>query len=154
MLDRRRLFLGLLAGLTLHATAATASDTPRQESDAAAASRRFCAESLAGELWSRTELYFGLSRSGGPDVTAEEFEGFLDTEVTPRFPDGLTVLDARGQYRGSDGTVAKEGTKVLVILYPWSKARSRALDTIRERYTAAFDQQSVLRVDATNCISF
>ena len=45
-----------------------------------------------GETRTKTELYFGLSRPGGAEkVSAEEWRGFLDNFVTPRFPDGLTV---------------------------------------------------------------
>src|SRR5262245_35074003 len=40
-----------------------------------------------GELWARTELYFGSARPDGSVVTEEEFRKFLNEEITPRFPD-------------------------------------------------------------------
>ncbi len=46
----------------------------------------------------QTTLYFGLSRPAGKDITAEEWQQFVDRDVTPRFRDGLTVFDARGQW--------------------------------------------------------
>ena len=48
----------------------------------------------------RTELFFGSERPNKPEVSDTEFKLFLDQEVTPRFPDGLTVLKGFGQFRG------------------------------------------------------
>lgn len=48
--------------------------------------QRFCKHRLHGELFSRTELFFGLSRAApDPDVTEAEFPAFIDDEVTPVF---------------------------------------------------------------------
>ena len=42
------------------------------------------------------ELVFGRSSDDAahPSVSEADFTRFLDKEVTPRFPDGLTVIDA------------------------------------------------------------
>jgi hypothetical protein len=42
------------------------------------------------------ELLFGVSRKGAP-VSDEEWQSFVDQEVTPAFPDGLTILEGYGQ---------------------------------------------------------
>ncbi len=44
------------------------------------------------------ELVFGRSSDdpAHPSVTEADFTRFLDEEVSPRFPDGLTVIDAQG----------------------------------------------------------
>src|SRR5690606_17520158 len=63
------------------------------------------------EAWVRTELFFGLSRAAGPEIGEAEFQGFVDREVTPRFPDGLTLLSAAGQWRDAQRRVLKEGAK-------------------------------------------
>ena len=62
--------------------------------------------------FARTELFFGTARPDGV-VTKEEFLVFIDQEVTPRFPDGLTILDGHGQFRGADGVLVKENSFVL-----------------------------------------
>jgi hypothetical protein len=141
-------------GFALVSAGVAADPATVRREDAASQARRFCEESLGGELWSRTELYFGLSRSGGPEIGESEFEEFLDTVVTPRFPDGLTLLSGDGQFRDGDGAVAKERSKLLILFYPWSNARSRAIERIRAIYKRDFQQQSVLRVDSTSCVSF
>ena len=115
---------------------------------------RFCEKKLNGELFWRTELFFGLSRSNGPDVTEEEFQHFVDTEVTPRFPDGLTLLTGRGQFKGSTGTIIQEGSKVLILLYPFNHKSNKAIEQIRDAYKDTFQQESVLRVDGQSCVSF
>ena len=96
----------------------------------------------------RTELFFGTAKPDGV-VTDEEFFAFLDAVITPRFPDGLTLLKGDGQFRGEDGVIIKEDSFVLILLYPLEDFRvsTRRIDVIRERYKDQFQQQSVLRVD-------
>ena len=105
---------------------------------------------LAGSLnFARTELFFGTAKADGSVVSDREFNRFVDAIVTPRFPDGLTLLEADGQFRNAEGDVIKEKSFVLILLYPVEDFRdaSRRIDVIRERYKARFQQESVLRVD-------
>jgi hypothetical protein len=96
----------------------------------------------------RTELFFGTARLDGA-VTEAEFLAFLDAEVTPRFPDGLTLLKAHGQFTGDDGILVREESFLLVHLYPLESAKEgdRKIEAIRRRYLKQFQQESVLRVD-------
>jgi hypothetical protein len=64
-------------------------------------------------------------------------------EVSSRFPDGLTVWDADGQWRAG-GAIKHERTKVLLIVHPDTAAAHQAVRTIITRYRKAFDQESVL----------
>jgi hypothetical protein len=98
--------------------------------------------------FARTELFFGTAKPEGV-VSEEEFLAFLDQEVTPRFPDGLTLLKGDGQFRGENGVIVKEDSFLLVLLYPLEDFResSRKINTIRRLYRAQFQQESVLRVD-------
>ena len=82
------------------------------------------------------------------------WEGFLGDTVTPRFPDGLTVLDGRGQWRGAEGLVQKERSKVLVILAPPGGDEMRLIDEVSDEYKGRFAQESVLRVVYDACVSF
>jgi hypothetical protein len=116
--------------------------------------QHLCTRVLKSEFFARTELLFGLSRSGGPDITEEEFKHFIDTEVTPRFPDGLTVLSGDGQFKDASGTIVEEGSKLLILLYPFSKQSSTRVEEIRSEYKELFQQQSVLRIDDLSCVSF
>lgn len=121
-----------------------------------------CPADLHGEgaePWVRAELYFGVP--GPDDDTAaadEEWQEFLDDEITPRFPAGLTVLTGYGQFQGSeDEEIGRQRSRVLIILYPMEGAAesSALLEEIRDEYEEQFDQQSVLRADAEPvCTSF
>lgn len=110
------------------------------------------------EGYVRTELFFGTSRKGAPEVSDAEFHAFLDAEITPRFPDGLTMLTGFGQFRGTDGRLARERSQVLVLLYPANAVADSGakVDQIRELYKQKFNQESVLRADdpEPSCVSF
>lgn len=110
--------------------------------------------SAASEKFYRTELYFGMNKPGGVVVTDEEWNKFLEDEVTPRFPDGFTILEGYGQFKNKSGKIVKEGSKVLIVLYP-KKALAEAdrkIDEIRAAYNKAFQQQSVLRMDIVQTV--
>ena len=96
----------------------------------------------------RTELFFGTATPG--DVVSEErFLAFLDAEVTPRFPDGLTLFKGHGRFTGENGALVKEDPFVVILLHPLEhfKASDRKIDEIRRLYKSQFEQESVLRVD-------
>ena len=108
------------------------------------------AAALRGSVdFARTELFFGTAKADGTVVTDEEFNLFIDDAVTPRFPDGLTLLKADGQFQDASGTIIKEASFVLILLYPVEDflVSSRKINVIRETYKEAFQQESVLRVD-------
>src|SRR5262245_6237912 len=67
--------------------------------------------------YARLELLFGLGKQSGGEVSEEEWRAFLQEEVTPRFPDGLTVVTAYGQWRDRSGEIAREPSRVLAIWY-------------------------------------
>jgi len=97
----------------------------------------------------RTELFFGRNIAGGGEVSKQDFNKFLEEFITPRFPDGLTVLNGRGQFLNSSGDVERERTILLILLYPVSarKEKHTKIEEIRDEYKSRFQQQSVLRVD-------
>ncbi|HXB98424.1 MAG TPA: DUF3574 domain-containing protein [bacterium] len=101
--------------------------------------------SMPHPAWVRDTLYFGLSRPGGA-VTPEQWQAFLDAEVTPRFPDGLTVWPAAGQWRGASGRTEREASRVLEIVHPAGPDADAKLQAIRGAYKQRFHQESVLKV--------
>jgi len=115
------------------------------------------APGVGSEAWVRSELYFGTTKPDGDELTDEEWQQFLDEEITPRFPAGLTVLNGYGQFLNSSGVIAKEGSIVLILFYPADaiEESSEGIEEIRDAYEVAFEQESVLRVDsAPVCVSF
>jgi hypothetical protein len=128
----------------------------RQSDDVAGCA--ILAPETGAEPWIRTELFFGMSRPDGGTISESEWESFLDAEVTPRFPDGLTVLSAAGQWQGEDDKIVEEPSKLLILLYPREAIPEshQEIEEIRAAYEKAFQQESVLRADDDRpvCTSF
>ncbi len=149
-LTQKFLVLALLVTSALTPTAyaqhQTALSTPAQTIVQSGADNE---RRISTDPFVRTELFFGTDRPDGPDVSEEEFQWFLNEVITPEFPDGLTLLTGTGQFRDSGGEIIKEGSKLLILLYPLKtqKDNSKKIERIREAYKKYFQQQSVLRVD-------
>ena len=99
-------------------------------------------------------LFFGRSQGAVETVTDAAWREFLAREITPRFPDGLTVLDAAGQWRDASGTMARERSKVVIVLAAPGAAGMRHTEEIAQAYKRAFEQESVLRAISAACASF
>lgn len=102
----------------------------------------------------QTTLYFGLNRPAGEAITGQEWQQFVDQDVTPRFRDGLTVFDARGQWLGNDGKVARESSKALMLIHGKDAQSESNIETLRGIYKQRFAQESVMRVDQPVCVQF
>ena len=109
-----------------------------------------CGVSSAPQL--RTTLYFGLARPKGA-VTELEWQLFLRDEVTRRFPDGLTVWGAEGQWRTPAGSIDHEQSKVLLLVHPDTPAARQSVLALIETYRKTFEQQSVLWESARVCVA-
>ena len=100
----------------------------------------------------RTTLYFGLSRPKG-SISELEWQIFLRDEVTKRFPDGLTVWQAEGQWQTQAGAMLHEQTKVLLLVHPDSAAARQSVQTVIQAYRRAFEQESVLWESSRVCVA-
>jgi hypothetical protein len=122
---------------------------PAVPAEDSAASKATSEKRFESEAFVRTELFFGSERPDLPEVSPEEFQQFLDQAVTPCFPDGLTLLTGKGQFRESDDRIVQETSFVLVLLYPLAtrKESNAKIEALRDLYEELFLQESVLRVD-------
>lgn len=140
-------------GAALLAAALTACAAPKAAVEAPPPAQTSCA--AGGVEMARVELIFGLDIKGGGRISEKEWRAFLEQEVTPRFPDGLTALDAYGQWRvPNDGRIARLDAKVLLIWYAPSAGAETHIQEIREAYKTRYQQISVMRVDGADCVSF
>jgi hypothetical protein len=106
------------------------------------------------EAWMQVELYFGRGLGGDAIVSEEAFRSFVAEQVTPLFPDGLSVVDVAGQFRGDDGVIVREPTKLLILLVPDAAEVAPDVETIVAAYKEQFDQQSVLHAEQPVCVGF
>ena len=105
----RKLVLAVL--FVLCANCALQPSTRRQELAPEGSSQPACMS--LGKTYTRTTLYFGLSRPAGT-ISERQWQAFLRDEVTPRFPDGLTVWEASGQWKRPNGHIRRKRAKVLL----------------------------------------
>ena len=99
------------------------------------------------------DLLFGRNIGGRLGVTESRWSRFLAKEITPRFPDGLTVVDASGQWRDTEkNRIVREPSKLVTIIMP-ADAQEK-LDAIVTAYKRQFRQQSVGVVIRPACVSF
>lgn len=100
-------------------------------------------------------LLFGRHASGRSAVSNADWSSFLASEITPRFPDGLTVFDAAGQWRDpTRGVAVREPSKVVLIVYRDEPTAQARLTAIAEAYKRRFAQRSVGIVVSPACASF
>jgi hypothetical protein len=107
--------------------------------------------------WVDTRLYFGLGPADAPDMGVSEaaWRDFLDREVTPRFPAGLSVMDVYGQWQArQEKTPERIRSKLLVIDYPATPENSAKIEAIRAAWKKLTGDQSVLRVTQPADVSF
>jgi hypothetical protein len=107
--------------------------------------------------WVETQLYFGL----GPADAVEKGESeaawreFLDKEVTPRFPAGLSVVDVYGQWQGSNETKPERiRSKELIIDYPATAENAAKIEAIRAAWKRRTGDHSVMKVTQRVAVSF
>jgi Protein of unknown function (DUF3574) len=101
------------------------------------------------------DLMFGRNIGGALGVSEGTWSDFVASEITPRFPDGLTVLDALGQWRDSDAnTIVREPSKDVRIIVPAGAEATLKIDAIVAAYKQRFQQQSVAVIIRPACVSF
>jgi hypothetical protein len=126
--------LSLLGSLVLGACAPAAAGSPAG------------APGAVEETWVSDRLFFGRDIPDGGSVSEADWTAFLAQVVTPRFPDGLTVLRGEGQWLGANGVVVSEPSFVVEVDHPPSAAVDTALDEIAAEYRRRFRQEAVMRV--------
>ena len=107
-----------------------------------------------GKPMIQTQIYFGLSKQKG-NVSPREWQGFVEREIAPRFPEGFTIVDGRGFWLSqAENHTISENSKVVIRLHDVGDGQEKAIADIIENYKKAFAQEAVLRVDMPVCAAF
>ncbi|HSZ17403.1 MAG TPA: DUF3574 domain-containing protein [Terracidiphilus sp.] len=107
--------------------------------------------------WVDTRLYFGLGPSDRPEkgISEAQWRDFLDKQVTPRFPSGLSVVEVYGQWQGKNQPAPERlRSKMLLIDYPDTQENRDKIEAIRAAWKQQTGDQSVLRVTGPVDVSF
>jgi hypothetical protein len=99
------------------------------------------------------ELYFRTDPDGAP-LSDRAFRSFVDKELTPRFPDGLTILDGGARWRGPENQMMREAAKVVLVVLPQKGDAGPRLDAVRAAYKARFRQETAMQVALPACMPF
>jgi hypothetical protein len=116
-----------------------------------------CAQSPAGGCTPplkpalEIDLYFGRDKPDGGEVSDAEWAAFVADSVTPRFPDGLSVLNVEGQHRDPSGRIVRERTKLLVVVVFDAPAHRERVRDLVEAYVKRFGQHGVFRAEHAVC---
>jgi hypothetical protein len=135
--------LAAVAGAVVFALLVSGTPAPPP---AAADSTGSTASTASAATQQLDRLYFGRSMSCGGVVSDAQWNAFVAQVVTPRFPEGLTLWLADGQWRDDNGRVLREPTFVLEVLHEPAPAAEAAMAEIVATYKRDFCQQSVLWV--------
>lgn len=97
-------------------------------------------------LYHKVELYFGLTEQG-KKIPEKKWQQFVDEYITPNFPNGMTIMDAKGQWRNEQREITKEKAKVVILIVPNDNNTDSMIQFIRRKYRDLYHQESVLEAD-------
>ena len=104
-------------------------------------------------MW-HSELLFGRNIGRQVGVGEADWQAFVTAEIAPRFPNGFTVNDAAGEWRGEDGSTVQEPSKVVTVVAPAGTETRAGLDAIARAYKVRFHQEAVGIVIESACAAF
>lgn len=101
------------------------------------------------------QLLFGRGYGDDAGVTEPDWISFVSRELTPRFPDGLTIINSAGQWRDpGKNTTIREASKVVEIVLPGRNSDALKINAVVEAYKLQFHQQSVGLIVEAACVRF
>jgi hypothetical protein len=101
------------------------------------------------------ELMFGRNIGDRLGVNEADWSRFVDREITSRFPNGLTMFNAAGQWRDeATNKIVREPSKLVQIVLPGQVEDIARLNEIVAAYKRRFKQHSVVMIVRPACVSF
>lgn len=86
-------------------------------------------------VWYR--LHLGMGK-GDYAVAPQKMREFIDTELSPAFPEGFTITDSRGQWHSPEHGLIRERTMVIDVQCPDTDENRQKVDGIADRYVKRF----------------
>jgi len=101
------------------------------------------------------ELFFGLGLAHHHVVSTQDWDRFVTGVLAPTFPDGFTVLEARGQWRNpKTRTIGREPSRMVLIATPDTPALHAGIAEVSRVWRERFAQESVGVVTRGVCGAF
>lgn len=95
------------------------------------------------------QLFMGAKTPATPNE--RDLRRFVDQEVTPRFPDGVTVVDGGGQWKGAENRMIREAAKVVLVVLPASGGGAK-VEAMRTAYRTRFKHEPVVVLPPPACM--
>ena len=108
----------------------------------------------SGQERLRTAQLFLGRQTPGLAIAPWDLQRFVDQEITPRFPDGVTVLDGGAQWQGNENILIRDAAKVVLIVLPVRGDPTTRVEAVRSAYRQKFNQDSVVVVGQPACVEF
>jgi len=105
-----------------------------------------------GQASLRTAQLF-LGAKATPAPAERDLRRFVDQEVTPRFPDGVTVMNGGGQWKGSENRMIREASKVVLVVLPAAGDSQGRVEAVRIAYRTKFKQEPVVVLPPPACVT-
>ncbi|MBX3689146.1 DUF3574 domain-containing protein [Dokdonella sp.] len=102
----------------------------------------------------RDTLYFGRAIPAGREVGDADWQVFEREVLAPALPSGYTVIDGRGHWRGSDGVLRAEASRIVIAVHADDAATQQRLRAVIADYRQRFAQESVLQERGAVCVTF
>jgi hypothetical protein len=101
------------------------------------------------------ELLFGRDIGSRIGVSETAWRDFVARQITPRFPDGLTVIPAMGQWRDpASKRIVREPSRLVMIVLPGNSDDQLRLAAVVAAYKRRFHQHSVGLIVQSACAAF
>lgn len=83
----------------------------------------------------------------------KDLRAFVDQEIAPRFPDGVTVVDGGGQWKGPDDRMMRDAAKVVLVVLPARGNPHVPVEAVRTAYRDRFKQETVVVTPPPACVA-
>ena len=101
------------------------------------------------------QLMFGRNIGRRLGVNEADWSRFVDREIISRFPSGLTMFNAAGEWRdGASNKIVREPSKIVLIVLPGKTEDLARIYEIAQAYKTRFSQPSVGVILRPACVSF
>lgn len=87
------------------------------------------------QIWYR--LHLGMGK-GDYAVAPQVMRDFIDSQISPAFPNGFTITDSRGQWKSSEYGLIRERTIVVDVQCDDTDENWQTISDIAERYVQRF----------------
>jgi hypothetical protein len=103
------------------------------------------AQTLSGTDALKSEVYFGLRATDGKIVDEQAWGRFVTDVVVPRFPAGLTILEAMG--RSGSNPENLNPTRILVVVHSADAEAQNRIREVKAEYKKRFGGVGLFHTD-------